>query len=251
MKKVLFADSADPLSEFQTRYFPMWPCYLATYAGKRLGGELIEFRFAKRSFETELADFAPDMLAIGSVTQNWSRAIRYAKLGHEMGIPVIVGGSHISLLPQSLSKDMTAGVIGEGEQTFYELMQLFLRTGKLEARHLLDIRGLVLRDQSKLVRTSVRPPIKSLNDIPHPDRSLIGYNDFSYIVSSRGCPFKCAFCASSKFWDTYRVSSAEYVVDEIEELNRHGCTLIRINDDLFTIDKSRLRRIASSSKKEI
>jgi anaerobic magnesium-protoporphyrin IX monomethyl ester cyclase len=124
-------------------------------------------------------------------------------------------------------------------------MQLFLDRGEFEPEHLSNIRGILYHDDGQVVRTAPRPLIRQLDEIPHPKRSLVGYGEMSYIMSSRGCPFKCVFCASSKFWGKYRLASEEYVVEEVVELYEHGTKIIRILDDLFTVNKRRLRRIVS------
>ncbi|MEA3347108.1 MAG: radical SAM protein, partial [Candidatus Auribacterota bacterium] len=63
--------------------------------------------------------------------------------------------------------------------------------------------------------------------------------------SSRGCPYRCIFCASSRYWNNIRYFSPEYVVDEIEELvEKWKVRLISFYDDLFVANQKRLNRIA-------
>jgi radical SAM superfamily enzyme YgiQ (UPF0313 family) len=65
------------------------------------------------------------------------------------------------------------------------------------------------------------------------------------IMTSRGCPYDCVFCSTTNFWgNKIRFFSAKRVVDEIEMwYNDYGAIMIGIWDDLFTINKQRLREI--------
>jgi len=66
----------------------------------------------------------------------------------------------------------------------------------------------------------------------------------AHLFSSRGCPYNCVFCYSTRFWKKLRFFSAEYVVDEIETLVRdYKAYYISFADDLFVVDRERLEEI--------
>ncbi|MFH1114627.1 MAG: radical SAM protein [Pseudomonadota bacterium] len=243
MRRILFVNATDPLSETENRYRPLWPAYLAAYAENVIGRGQLDFRFATEEISKELHGYRPDLVAIGSVTQNFGYALDYARICRNHGLPVVVGGPHVSLLPETISENMDVGCIGEGEQTFTSLLELFLNEGGLKRQELAGIDGLVFRDNGEIVKTRPRDLIRKLDEIPHPKRDVVGYDRDSYIVSSRGCPYKCAYCASAQFWKTYRFASAEYIVDEIVELIGHGSSIIRFNDDLFAVNRLRLGKM--------
>jgi radical SAM superfamily enzyme YgiQ (UPF0313 family) len=201
-------------------------------------------RYATRRIESELETFRPDLVAISSVTQNYGTAIRQARLAKTACLPVVVGGMHISSLPESITDAMDVACIGEGERTFLELVQLCLETGALPQRRLHDIRGVAFRSNGKLCVTGQRPLVAALDDLPHPDRSLIGYSDREYIYSARGCAYRCVFCACTRHWKRVRYASAPYVLEEIRELADHGVRTIRLNDDNFVANKPRLAEIS-------
>ncbi|OPZ03559.1 MAG: Ribosomal protein S12 methylthiotransferase RimO [candidate division BRC1 bacterium ADurb.BinA364] len=68
-------------------------------------------------------------------------------------------------------------------------------------------------------------------------------------MSSRGCPYRCSFCASAKHWGRFRAFSANYVAREIEWLReRYDPEIILFFDDLFIADDERFRRTGALLK---
>jgi anaerobic magnesium-protoporphyrin IX monomethyl ester cyclase len=244
MIKVLFIGAVNPVSVHENLMQPLWPAYLAAYAEKYLGKEGLESKFITRDVQQEIESFKPDIVAISSVTQNFHYVREYAGIAKRFGRPVIVGGMHVTMIPQCLTRDMDVGCIGEGEQTFYELLKLYNSTGGLRSDGLAGIPGIVYHDGEKLARTAARSPIKSLDDLPHPKRSITGYHYRSYVYTARGCAYNCVFCSCSSHWGTVRYSSPEYVISEIDELIQNGVKVIRFNDDNFIANKQRFLQIA-------
>jgi radical SAM superfamily enzyme YgiQ (UPF0313 family) len=103
-----------------------------------------------------------------------------------------------------------------------------------------------------LIYNEARPLIENLDNIPFPARDLLNIDSRNtYMFSSRGCPYNCIFCSSTRFWKKTRFNSAEYVVAEIMEVyNKYGCSRISFSDDLFIGDKKRLRKIIDLLKQE-
>jgi anaerobic magnesium-protoporphyrin IX monomethyl ester cyclase len=244
VKKVLFIGAGNPASVDDTLYAPLWPAYLAAHAERSLGPNALEFRFTAGRIENALASYPADLIAISSVTKNYGYAKRIAHYAKCRGLPVMIGGMHISSLPESLSPEMDAGCIGEGEATFTDLMRVFLETGGLPPRAIQDVRGIVYNGDGSLVRTPARPAFSSIDEIPHPRRRLIGYDRRSYIYTARGCAYNCSFCSCHRYWGRVRYASPGYIMEEVEELVRHGARVIRFADENFTADAERLGRIA-------
>jgi len=224
------------------------PAYLVSYIRDKLGDDF-EFKIINNNIKLELEKFKPDLVSISSVTQNYNIAKNYAKITKKRGIPVIIGGIHISLLPQTLDKNMDVGVIGEGEETIVFLIKLFI-SGNFNKKHLSKINGLVYWDGNMLKQTPKRELINPLDKVPFPARDLLNISEFTHIFTSRGCPYKCCFCSSCRFWKTVRFFSAKYVINEIEELiEKYHATKIVFMDDLFIADKKRLKELVSLIKK--
>ena len=226
------------------RFHPLWPAYLAATVQEQLGRGKFQFLLASLYLEKELKSFKPDLVAISSVSPNYHRAMESAQIAKNYGTPVIVGGIHISTLPNTLTKDMDIGCIGEGGDTFAELLGHFVAYGGFEAERLVDIKGIVYHDNGGLRVTCPRTIYESLDAMPHPERSIIKYHRTDTLMTSRGCPYKCPYCAVTRYWKNISYASPEHVVEEIRELVEHGTKIIKFYDDLFTVNPKRVGAIA-------
>jgi radical SAM superfamily enzyme YgiQ (UPF0313 family) len=251
--KFLFLNLVNPKRNAEKLYPPLGPAYLVSYLRKYLPeSKDIEFRMANSDFEEAIKKYKPNIIGITCVSQNYERAKKIAKIAKKKKIPVLIGGSHISLCPLSLDKKIDIGVIGEGEETFLELMDLYLKNKKFPVKSLSKIMGLAYWNKNKLKITKQRQLISNIDAIPMPDRSLFEIDsDDAYMFSSRGCPYKCVFCASSRLWKTVRFNSAKYVFREIKELvNKYNVKKISFWDDLFIANKKRVKELVKLLQKE-
>lgn len=200
----------------------------------------------------QIALVNPDIVGISSVTQNFDIAESIAKkIKKELDVPIIVGGKHISALPSTLSKTFSIAVIGEGEETFLELLHAYESHG-LENTKLENLNGIAYKKDDKVRVTARRRLIEPLDKIPFPARDLLDISkDNLHMLTSRGCPYHCIFCASSAFWQRARFNSASYVVSEIKHLvETYHADNINLLDDLFIADTKRLLEIARLIKTE-
>lgn len=244
MINLLWINAIKSFSEVETRYPNLGIGYLIAALKQEFGPDRFCFKIANSEIEATLDAFKPQVVAISCVSQNYGLAQRYAALAHARGIPVIIGGVHISFLPHTLSPAMDIGCIGEGEDTIVELMHLFVTHNAFPAAGLSAVPGIVYWQDGKLCQTAPRGGRADLDSLPVPDRELLPIGSHTYLFTSRGCPYRCQFCASSRFWNNVRFFSAERVVDEIELLiNRYRVTFISFFDDLFVADKQRFFRI--------
>jgi anaerobic magnesium-protoporphyrin IX monomethyl ester cyclase len=243
--KILFIDAKDTSKSIETQFPSLGLGYLVASLRQTFGPDAAECRIVSGNVDSVLDDFRPDMVGISAVSQNYGLAMTYASAAEKRGIPVICGGIHISMIPDSLAPSMAVGVLGEGEETICELFDMFRRSGGFTEEHLGAVRGIIYRrTDGGLCRTAQRPQVRPLDRIPFPARDLLEIRTDAHIFTTRGCPFRCVFCASSRFWNTVRLFSAEYVAAEIEHLVTHyGVTRINFLDDLFTCDLGRIRRL--------
>lgn len=195
-------------------------------------------------FGSTLDDIKPDVVGLSSVSQNYHIAQRYAKLCKERNIPVIVGGVHISTLPNTLTEDMDAGIINEGEDAIVELMRVFMEDKALTRQKLAGVKGIVYHDGNRLVMTPLRERIKDLDALPIPAREFY-HHPRRGIFTSRGCPYDCTFCFSKPFWGAKaRFFSPAYVVKEMTYIvERFNVSQLSIYDDLFIAPRARFKKM--------
>lgn len=235
---------------YQSRVLPLGLGYLAAFLEHRLDYRQI---YLARDDSARLLAQTPDIVGLSSFTETFDQVIHISKMikDAEPRVPIVVGGEHISSLPESLPPTVDIGVRGEGEETFAELMALFLKRAATPD-NLARIPGIVFRHQGKLVITPPREWIMDLDQIPPPHRELLFEDDRQHwqqsLFTARGCPYKCTFCASTQFWQKTRYHSTQRVVDEIAGIVAafpHQ-DLISISDDLFPLNKKRLRDISQA-----
>ena len=165
---------------------------------------------------------------------------------------VVFGGAHPTIEPEETLRnpDVDFVIRGEGERTFLELLKSLDEGGTQST-----IRGLSLRDKNGfIVHNPPRGLIGNLDSLPFPDRDLfdqprfleIGFDKYgdrgAWVLSSRGCPYECTYCASNRIWTRrWRARSAVNIISEIRALMDY-CDVDRINfaDDTFTVSKKRV-----------
>lgn len=150
----------------------------------------------------------------------------------------IAGGHHASALPDEVSIDFDYVIVGEGEIAMTRLY--------------LDL----LQQKLPLKRIIYGECIKNLDDAGWIDYSMVKMDCYTRrvngrksisILTSRGCPYSCNFCNSylMKSYKSVRFRSAKDVTDEILYLNTvFGINSFRIQDDIFSINKARLKELA-------
>ena len=239
--KILFVNAINNRSPVQTKFKPLAFGYLTAYS-RKMG---IDFHVEAVNYldRKVLCDKQPDVVAFSCVTETYPFVQAYAVLAKRVDpkIKILLGGVHISALPHTLPHYIDVGIIGEGEQTFYELAQNNFTPHK-------DIDGLVYWNHDKLVQTNQRQLIEPLDLIPHPNRNLFGVEREPYIFTSRGCSYRCQFCYSSRFWQKVRLHSAEYVAAELTDLKHTGAKHVNIYDDTFLLSPPRVQQICELTK---
>ncbi|MEN6355453.1 MAG: radical SAM protein [Armatimonadota bacterium] len=178
-----------------------------------------------------------DMIGISTTTSTAPEGYKIAQLAKEAGIPVVVGGSHVTFLAEEALQHADYCVRGEGEYAMIELVDA-LDNGS----GLASVAGLSYKVGNEIRHNPARPLVSDLDALPFPDLSLIKGHEkirITPIATSRGCPFDCSFCSVTKmFGRGYRERSIASVVEEIEQL---GPKSVFYYDDNFTADRERTK----------
>ncbi|TET44403.1 MAG: hypothetical protein E3J66_00870, partial [Dehalococcoidia bacterium] len=218
--RMLMVECAYSTPAIESQHPPLGFGYIASSLRKEFG-DTFKFKVIKSNLTSGIKSFQPDIVGISSVSKNYTLAKEHAGTARKAGLPVIIGGVHISFMPQTLTGDMDVGVVGEGEKTIVDLMASFMANNGFEKSELLDIEGIMFRDSGNLKITKPRELIRPLDSIPYPARELLEIKKHTSMLSSRGCPYKCAFCSTARLTGNQaRYASAEYVADEIEMIHR-------------------------------
>lgn len=139
-----------------------------------------------------------------------------------------------------LNRDFINGIIiGEGEQTFLELLQYYLDgTGRLSGIH-----GIAYREENGSIRTTAKRALLELDAIPFP---YMGIGEFSnkiiYYETSRGCPFQCSYCLSSVEHGV-RFRSMEMVREELGWFLEQRPAQVKFVDRTFNCSKGHAQDI--------
>ncbi len=188
--------------------------------------------------------FDPDIIGITMFTANYKTGKIIANIAREINrkIKIIVGGAHPTIDPEGTLKNIEFDYLvrGEGELTFLELVN---------GNELSGIKGLSYKINGKIINNPSRPLIKDLDSLPFPNRELFLNNtpnmDYGNIITGRGCPYSCSYCASKKIWDKkVRFRSPENIINELVYLKKKfNSPLVYFVDDTFTLKKNRAKEI--------
>ncbi len=193
-------------------------------------------------------DFAPidyeelrrsDLVGISTTTSTAPEAYRIADRARAFGVPVVLGGSHVSFMADEALSHADYCVRGEGEEAFRELIDALESGSEPEG-----IKGLSYRRGDEIVHNAARGLICDLDSLPFPDLSLIrGREKMSVtpVATSRGCPFGCNFCSVTRmFGRGYRFRSAENVIEELKALRAES---VFFYDDNFTANRAHTKEL--------
>ena len=190
--------------------------------------------------------FKPDVVGTTATTPLMNQVRDISVLVKDISdhIAIVAGGPHPSALPYETMKESLLDVVFVGESDFSF-------ADYCDGKHPMSIKGIYYRDGDEPVFTGWRPAIENLDDLPMPAWHLYDpneYVDMSKLYArrvpitmaefSRGCVFKCDFCASKvqMGWG-YRKKSPERCAEEVRVLYKLGYREFKLADDIFTSDQ--------------
>lgn len=181
-------------------------------------------------------------------------AFRMIRLAKERGCVVILSSSDSTdHWREYLEKGADYVLLGEGEQTLHELLDVLRSSGDV-----LDIRGLAYMKEGLPFQTVSRPVMRDLDALPLPAWDLVDIESYRSVWmehngyfslnvgTTRGCPFKCNWCAKPIYGNRYNARSPKHVVSELVLLKeRYGVEHIWFCDDIFGLKPGWVNEFAS------
>ena len=168
-----------------------------------------------------------DLVGITCLTTTAPRAYEIADAFRDRNVKVVMGGIHVSTLPDEALRHCDAVVIGEAEGVWEQLIGDF-KSGRLKKRY----------QNARFV---------DLENRPLPRRDLLDAEDYvtvNTVQTTRGCPFKCSFCSVKLFnGGTYRFRPIKDVVEEIKTLPSRNVFFV---DDTILTRRERTRLLFKS-----
>ncbi len=201
---------------------PLNLCMIAAYTPDNIEVSISDECVSPIDFDKEA-----DLVGITSLTTTAPRAYEIAHAFRERGVRVVMGGIHVSTLPDEALQHCDSVVIGEAEGLWEQVIQDF-RRGRLKRRYrnetFVDLRGL-----------------------PPPRRDLLNPADYvtiNTVQTARGCPYNCNFCSVKLFnGGRFRFRPVEDVIAEIESL--HSRNVFFVDDTILTL-RERTRELLNA-----
>ena len=224
--------------------------------------EIINVGLPAELIKQEIEKRRPEIVGVaGPFTSQIGNALKISNLTKQVNpkILTVVGGPHVTLVPQEFleeAKSVDIAVMGEGEYAMLEIIQTF--EGK---NNLSEVLGIAYRQKNEIIVNKSRQPLDNLDELPYPAYDLvdmerylnppegIGYRSFQdraiSMITSRGCPFNCCFCAVHlHMGQRFRAHSAQYVLDHIQfVVNKFKVKNIFFEDDNLTLNLKRFEAI--------
>jgi len=231
---------------------PLGLGYLATYLKeKAYTVKIIDLLLPNKTVDTVktvLRHNKTHVVGFSCTTETYKTALRLARMVKEVNAQAVVvfGGPHVSFEYESAldTNLIDYVVINEGERSLVKLCDYCIRgVGNLE-----DLKGIAYKKEGIVYCAEPEPFITDLDELPFPNRllfdDLFDYTNSSTILTSRGCPGSCIFCAASVLsGGKYRMRSAENIVSELEYLKSLGFSRVDVLDDTMTASVTRLDEI--------
>ena len=237
-------------------YAPLGTLYAAAYL-KQKGYETAVFDTmladSEEDLKADLEKHKPKIFVVYDDNFNYltkmclsrmrQAAFRMSEIAKEYGCTVIVSGSDsVDHLEKYFQHKVDYAICGEGEITLGELVDSLTQRRK-DAK---EISGLAFIENGEIYRTPRRPVIKEIDTLPFPAWELIdidryrelwikhhGYFSMN-LVTTRGCPFHCNWCAKPIYGQVYNSHSPEYIAREMKMLKeKYAPDHIWFCDDIF------------------
>ena len=252
MSKIIFIEPKAPnLHIFSKFKLPRLGLYILGTLAKRRGWdvEIVYEEMQKIDF-TQIE--SSDLVGISTITSTAPRAYMIADKIKQMGIPVIMGGPHVSFQTEEALRHADFVIRGEGEKALMAFLDAWEAKSDYET-----VLNLSFKKNGKIVHNPQVSNTTDLDQLPFPDLTQLNYNPKRIagyrtipIQASRGCPFDCAFCSvTSMFGKHYRFRSTQNIIEELRLYNEKK-NIIFFYDDNFAANPKRTKELLHAMIKE-
>jgi radical SAM superfamily enzyme YgiQ (UPF0313 family) len=256
MKILLIKPPQNPHLATNTLYEPLELEYIAaSVRDSRV--RILDMRI-DRNLHRELIEFKPDLVGITAYTCDYNTTVQILKRIRlfDKTIITVVGGHHATFLPDDFVLPCVDAIfLGYGDFTFPQYVKAIGSPDKLK-----EIPNIAILVNGTAFFTKRIFSVPDLNQLPLPDRNLTAkyrrkYHDtarnrLSLIMTSRGCPYRCNFCACWKLMEgKYTARTPESIIDELKSLPEK-IEVVYFSDDNTFNDIDRMWRLVDLIKRE-
>lgn len=231
-----------PLDRYGSNTIPLNLGYLASYLKSQVNDVDISIldMSVKHDVKKRLLEIQPDIVGITSTTGTINIAYDIADfVKSSLKSLVVMGGVHVTIMPEEALKHADIAVVGEGEKAIVDIIKNDIKCGIVSNHFIENIDDVPMIDWSLFeMEKYISSKNRMVNNWHFTSKKSMA------IMTSRGCPYKCTFCHNSWRDMPVRYNSAERVIYEIEHLiDNYGIGGIVFIDDEFLTNKPRLKKI--------
>lgn len=254
MPKMVFIEPKAPNLHIFSRFYT-----------PRLGSFILGALMKQRGWDVEVVieelghvDFedlaCADLVGVSTITPTAPRAYAIAKKVKELypNVQVVMGGPHVTYLPEEALAQADFVIRGEGEDALVALADAWEGGGDFS-----KVPNLSYKIDGAIVHNPMAEFPINLDRLPLPDFSLMKGDANAFgplnvipVQTSRGCPFDCSFCSvTGMFGKKYRMRSTDNIIDELKRYNQRG-NFIFFYDDNLTAHPERAKQLLRAMIRE-
>jgi radical SAM superfamily enzyme YgiQ (UPF0313 family) len=230
-------------------YPPLGLLYVSAYLkSKNIDNAVFDTTFSSQAAQLDyILEKQPKIICIYTNFMTKIEVIKLIKIlqTERYNFPkIVLGGPDVTY---NVDNYLKAGadflIIGEGEETTFELYNAIMSNGNLQ-----QVNGIAFIEDNQIIQTQARTKFKELDELPLPNREAINMQNYlatwknnhgkssMTISTQRGCPYTCKWCSTAVYGQSYRRRPANQVAEEMKMLKeQYHPDALWFVDDVFTV----------------